>query len=466
MSEIKERLIKASIGGNFLEVVCQSYFDHDDDRNSVGKQLASLHNEGKVDVLSEFKRLTKDIGNTNYFSARSVFGDALPELKAPILAVMDCLKHLAEGNNMAADYLFNQPFTKFCEADAERPRELLKIAENSDGEWEDFISLAIILGSNSQLSKYIKKAIELLCHKKTEIRVRAVFAIGRINYRNDTSLLANALRALENVIQSEYDDRLFGTALSSAFALYLADNNMESKVVALIQTALIQRGDCVLHAASELFIFEKDKISSRILDVFLEALMDTKPQNKGTLDNIDHGLQHLVKTNQEDKAISFLEKLLDHNGDELSIEVFDNLIYELYGKPILNKLATRWFLSRKTSLCRAVSDIVGLSHGNDIVLVADTEQFTKHPEGIRLFAARKAIGWLYINPVSATSFIVSLLDAASENEIEQITELLFDPLLISYSGKVKQYLESLLPSQSTKVQDILNQCTRKAGTLP
>lgn len=464
MNEIKERLIKASNDGNFLEVVCQSYFDQDDDRKSVGQQLAFLHNEGKIDVISEFKQLKNDAANTNFFSTRHVLDDALPELNSPVFAVMDCVKHLVAeaGNDMTAGWLFG-PFIKFCEADPNRPIEVLQIAESSGSEWLDFISPAIISGSNLRLSKYAGRAIELSGHESIEINIRAVFAIGRINYRNDTSLLANTLCALEKIIQSEYDDRLFGTVLRSAFALYLADNNMESKVVALIQTALIQRGDFALHAASELFIFEKDKIPPLVLDVLLEALKDTKPQNKGSLDNIDHGLQHLVKTNQEDKAISFLEHLLVHNRDELSIEVFDSLILNLYGnnQPFLNKLATRWFLSKKVPLCRAVMDIVGQGHGNDIVLIADTEQITKQTEGIHLFAARKAIGWLYINPVSATSFIVSLLDTSSENEIEQITELLFDPLLISYSGKVKQYLESLLPNQSTKVQGILTNALEK-----
>lgn len=464
MSKMRERLIKASNDGNFLKVVCQSYFDHDDDRKSVGQQLAFLHNEGKIDVISEFKQLKNDTANTNFFSTRHVLDNALPELNSPVFAVMDCVKHLVAeaGNDMTAGWLFG-PFIKFCEADLNRPIEVLQIAESSGGEWLDFISPAIISGSNLQLSEYVSRAIKLSDHENFEIKIRAVFAIGRISYRHDTLLLANAFRALENVIQSEYDDRLFGTVLRSAFALYLANNNMESKVVALIQTALIQRGDFTLHAASELFIFEKDKIPPLVLDVLLEALKDTKPQNKGSLDNIDHGLQHLVKTNQEDKAISFLEHLLVHNRDELSVEVFDSLIRNLYGnnQPILNKLATRWFLSKKIPLCRAIMDIVGQGHGNDIVLIADTEQLTKQPEGIRLFAARKAIGWLYINPVSATSFIVSLLDASRENEIEQITELLFDPLLISYSGKVKRYLDNILPNQSTKIQDILTNTLEK-----
>ena len=458
MSEIKERLIKASTDGNFLEVVCRFYFDHDDNRKSFGQQLAFLHNEGTIDVISEFKKLKQDKEHSNFFSTRHVFIDALSELNSPVITVMDCVKHLVAeaGNDMTAGWLFT-PFIKFCEADPKRPKEVLQIAEGSGDEWLDFISLAIISGSNLQLSEYAGRAVELSGHENIEIKIRAVIAIGRINYRDETSLLVDALRALENIIQAEYDDRLFGTALRSAFALYLADNNMESKVAALIQTALIQRGEYALYAASELFIFEKDKIPPLVLDVLLEALKDTKSQNKGTLDNIDQGLQYLVKTNQEDKAISFLEHLLVHNRDELSIEVFDSLIRELYGndKLVLNKLATRWFLSKKVSLCRAVMDIVGLGHGNDIILIADTEQFIKQPEEIRLFAARKAIGWLYINPVSATSFIVSLLDASSENEIEQITELLFDPLLISYSGKVKQYLDSILPNQSTNVQGIL-----------
>ena len=58
----------------------------------------------------------------------------------------------------------------------------------------------------------------------------------------------------------------------------------------------------------------------------------------------------------------------------------------------------------------------------------------------RIFTARKAVGWLFHKPITAASYLISLIDTASDEEAQHIEELLFEPLLLSYSGKVKRYL--------------------------
>lgn len=458
MEELREKLINAQKQGVFLKVLQEAYVSLVDDIKSIGKEIAVLNNEGVIDAIAEFRQLLRNSNGTDFFLIRHVFEDALPEINAPVPGVMDCVEHLFSEaeNDMAAGWLFT-PFIKYCEADINRPGEVLKIAESSRGKWLNFIASAIVAGSNLQLSKYVLVAIALTRHENLQVRIRAVLALGRINYCNEISLLTDALAALESVIRSEDDDCLLGEGLKSAFSLYVADNNVENNVVRLAKVALASKGDFTLQAASQLLGFDTDKIPAALLDVLLDALENTKPHNKDVLDNIDFGLLHLLKTSQEEIAISFLEHLLVRNNSDLGIEVFNSLTHELSTNwALLNKLVTRWFLSRKTSLCRAIMDIVGVGFENDIVLHADTLQFKERPEGTCLFATRKAIGWLFTSPVSCTSFIVALIDASSQDETEEITDLLFDPLLISYPGKVKDYLESILPDQSPKVQDVLN----------
>ena len=456
MNEVKNKLLSASNDGNFLEVAYQLSLHHGDKRQSIGKEIASLHNEGKIDAVVEFRQFSKGMTNLDFFLVRYIFEGVLPELNAPMLSVMDCVKHLVieAGNDMTASWIF-EPFIKYCEADQNRPEEVLQIIESSDDEWLDFIPPAVIAGSNLQLSKYIATAIALTSHDNIEVRVRAVFALGKINYCNDKSLLDNVLQTLESVVQFEDDDNLLSTIIKSAFYLYTSDNNLEKRVVILIEKALTNKGDTTLCAASNLFGYETDKLPESFLDILLDALKSTKPQHKGTLDQIDYGLQHLVKNNQEEKAISFLEHILVHN-DELSIKVFNHLTRDLHNnKLLLSKLVTRWFLSKEFSLCESIQDIVRIGLDDDILLLADTNQFTGKPEGSCLFAARKAVGWLFMNPVSATSFIVSLIDASGDDEAEPIIDLLFYPLLISYPGKVKEYLNNQLPNKSPKVQKAL-----------
>lgn len=464
MEGLREKLVEAYKRDDFFKVIYDLYFELKDERKLIGKEIASLHNNNLIDAVAAFRQLSKGLKGTNFFLIRNIFEDALPEINASVVSVMDCVEHLVAeaGNNLAVGTIFT-PFIKFCEAQVNRPEEVLQTIEGSSGKWLDFISPAIVAGSNLELSKYVSVAIALTRNDNLQVRVRAVFALGKIDYRKNRPLLTDALRALENVIQSEDNDQLLGTGLKSAFSLYVADNILENDVVKITKVALASKGDFALHTASELFGLNSDKIPSAFLEVLLDALKRTNPQNKGTLNNIDFGLQHLIKTNQEEKAISLLEYLLVQNNGDLCIEVFDSLTHDLYGSnhPMLNQLATRWLLSKKTPLCRAVMDIVGLGHEEDIILTADKHQIEGQPEGTCLFAARKTIGWLFTNPVSCSSFIVSLIDVSSNEEIEQITDLLFDPLLISYAGKVKDYLESILPSQSEKGREVLTNSLAK-----
>ncbi|TGE38617.1 hypothetical protein E4K67_11925 [Desulfosporosinus fructosivorans] len=459
MGEIREKLINAYLQGDLLKILCEANLNNIDNRKFIGKEIAILHNEGEIDAIAEFRQFLLNLKGRELRLIRDIFKEALPEINASVASVMDCIKHLAteSSNDLARRSLF-EPFIKYCEADSRRPEEVLHIVESNNDKMLDFIVPAIIAGSNSELSKYIAIVIALTHHVKQGVRVRAVDALGRINYCNSIPLVADALCALDCVIQSEQDDYLLGTGIKSAFSLYLADKNIENDVANLINVALYHKGELSLHAASEVLAFNTEKISDVLFDIMLDALKFTKSQNKDTLENIGFGLLHLVKTNQEEKAFSFLESLLIQNDGDLSILAVESLIHYMYfdNRQILNELATRWFISKNILLCSAIMDIVGLGYEDDIVLLANTHQIEGQPEGPYLFAARKAIGWLFTNPVSCVSFIVSLIDASSKDEAEQITDLLFDPLLISYPGKVKQYLESILLCQSPKVQSVLN----------
>ena len=364
MSEIRDNLLSASKNGNFLEVVDQTYLQQNrDDRHSLGKEIAILHNEGLINAISEFRQLTNETKSADFFTTRHVFEHALPELDAPVSSVMDCVKHLVAeaGNDMAAGIIFT-PFIKYCEADSNRPKEVLQIATGTeDGEWLDFIISAIIAGSNLQLSEFVDIAIELSGNSNLKIQIQATFAIGRINYSSNILLVAKAFKALEKVIKSKDDDHLYAAALKSAFSLYMADKSLENKLIKLFHSAMIHKDDFTLHAAAEIFGFDTKNIPDKLLDVLLEMLKEIKPQNKNSIDRIGWGLQHLMKIGQEDRVIPFLEYLLVNNKD-LSIKTFYSVCHDLYGNnhSVLNKLITKWFLSQKMPLCKAVIDIVNL----------------------------------------------------------------------------------------------------------
>ncbi len=453
----QEELIAACREGSFLELIADMYAQVKVDGLGFKQQLVALHNNGVINIVDEFLRLTTS-GTQDFFLVRDVFGMILPDINASTHSVMTCVKHLTvqAGNDLAAGMLF-APFKMFCEANVRRPKEALSIAIQNVTEFEplNFIPPALEAWSSQDLPLSVAKAVELTTHDDMKICTQAIYALGNITYSKDLLLVGDAIKALSNAMKCQYDTRLYEGVLKSSFSLYLADKSKKQEVYSLIKLALVEKNDNEIHAASELFFREHERLPGIILELLLNALQDANPKNKGTLDNIDYGLRSLLKKGSIDEALLLLESLLIKNKTDLSIDVFGGFSREILGNnEALNMLVTKWFLAKDIALGRAVYDLIQLCKGSDIGLSVDPGQLDSK-EGEALFLARKAVGWVFTNPVSATSFVVSLIDFSREGEHKEFEKLLVNPLLISYPGSVKKYLANELPKLRGASQQVV-----------
>ncbi|MFK5913110.1 MAG: hypothetical protein QM484_01950 [Woeseiaceae bacterium] len=460
MCNIRDRLLVSINDDSLFETTYQLCSENRGNHTAVGKELALLHNQKYLNALTEFIKLKKEIVGHKFFTIRQALDGALPEIDAPVLDVMKCVKHLTEqAGQVMDDGLFFSPFTAYCQANNERPDVVLDLAIDQHEDWKYFIFPAIVAGARINLKGYVGKAIELTTEQNVEISSLAISALGRINYDDHVDLVAKVLKALKLVTQSECDDQLFSDVLRASYQLYLADKTKEILVSDLIAVALVKRGCLTLNSASKLFMFEKNALPDSIIDHLLKAFEDVNPEQIETLNNIDYGLKSLLEKDQEEKVINFLEVLLIKNGSSFSVSKFDSVGHALLKNQnnILSKTITRWLMSDVVWLGRSAFDLINDFGGKKNILSADLKQLEKKSDGAHFFLAKKACGWLFLNPIPAVSFIVSLIDSASDGEMKSISEILFNPLLISYSGSVKEYLQNLPEESSKKVKNIVAQ---------
>lgn len=458
MDSTRKRMLESIDAGNFLEAVYNIYSENHDNRAAIGIEVAALHNAGHIDAIAEFSKLNRSDQAHKFFTIRHALEEALPHLEAPVSSVMNCVKYLTleAGNDLAANMLIN-PFIEFCKAKPCRAEEVLLTAiENPDDNF-DFITPGIIAGSTTDLSLHANKAIELCTHESITIRTKAVYALGRINYSSNTELPRKALSAIHTAIHAHYDEALFSAALRTVFSLFIADNSNETTTTQLIEYILKNGDEHSLHAVSEILAFEKGNIPPKVIDLLLGALVKTKPQNTRTLDNIDYGICALLKESELNKIIPFLDKLLLQNDNNIKITQFDSFTREvlLNKDNALNILITHWLLSNEVRLGRCAADLLSDTSDTGIILKADLNQLKELTKGAHYFLSKKACGWLFLSQVSAASFISSLIDSAPEDEIQPICDILFNPILISYPGSIKQYLEDISKSSSSKLKPII-----------
>ena len=454
---MKEQFIKAQEKGNFLKVLDNLYQTEKNNREAIFRTLVSLHNDNKIDVLAEFHKLSNSFGDINFYSIRHIFEEILPELNVNVTIAVSCIKHFvqeAEGDTFARS-IFNA-FTRYCVVDTSRCEEVLAISFDDD--WLDFIRCAIIAGAIKELDKYLDVAIGFIKNNSQKLRIVAISTVGKINYDSNQEQIQKAFSALEVVTLLELDEQLRSALLKPAYDLYLQDSSLEQQFVNLVTAILSSNDDQVIHSASDLFRFEDHGLLEPFLDVLLKSLEYVNVDNKGTLENISDGLAELIKTPHQEKAFDLLEVLLVNNQDKLSLKDFSHFSHRiLHEEKICNKAVTRWLMSKKIPLCKAAMELVNQAHNEDVELSIDKSILLKNDQYDYIFITRKSIGWFSMKPVSSISFILSFLDDVNKDEAKEIQSMIFEFLLLNYSGKVRKYIEDVVSSQSNKVQKTLNQ---------
>jgi len=456
MDNLRNDLIIAFQQGNFLQVVYDKSLSESGNRSALKEELVSMHNDKLIDVIACFRALENNPDTTyDFFLTRHILEKALPHINAPVKPVMDCVLHLVReaGQDMAAGTLFD-PFIDFCAAEPSRPKESLRQIEASIDQLADLLTPTVVAGARIDVRYYLNEAIRLTAHENIEIRKRAIFSLGRIQYPQGTNLCESALACLELSGTKETDDHLLGNLIKSAFSLYKHDKSQIERTIDLINSALSQGGDYALHAASELFGFDFNELPEALLDALLNHLRRVRPQNKGTLDNIDYGLIKLINREDPTKGIEFLEAVLLANPNDVSMGIFDSVIRGLYkNKKVFSKLLTKWFLRGDRILCEGIRAVVNKASDRNMLLQIDPSELVSMDLVHIVFLARKGIGYLFFNPVTAASVIISLMHHTNEDEtLHQLGTLFFDPLLLNFPGKVKDYLIQQAESESGKAK--------------
>lgn len=462
----RDDLLRSYESGDFLKAIRDAYLanDNEHDKLALVAELVNLHNKRIIDIVGAFESLSENFSGPDFFLTRNIFEKALPNIDVPVQPIMHCVLQLywGAGQDLAAGTIINA-FIAFCVKEPSRPREALKEIEANPDRFADLLPAVLIAGSRVDHSLFIAEAIRLCEDKNVKLRRGAVFSIGSLNRPESSALLDSTLSVLEHSAEIETDDQILANIVMSAFTLLQREKSQESRIVTLFGLVLYKGGESTLHAASRVFGLYTEKLPETLIDLFLIHLVHVKPVNKGTVDNIDYGISHLTVKSAPGRVIKFLEGLLLAYPKELTMEHLDSTARKIISNTsLINKILTRWFLCGDRVLCEAVQTIVNTHHGNDLMLEIDPSELKPADFIHNIFMARKAIGYLFMQPISAASILVSLMRHTTDNEVlTELGALLFNPLLLNYTGKVRSYVAQQSELESKKVKKILDKAIKK-----
>ena len=215
------------------------------------------------------------------------------------------------------------------------------------------------------------------------------------------------------------------------------------ETVALVRRLVDGAGELTVHQAASALWSYREAMQSDIVAALLEALARLNPINKGTVKELDLGLQSLLELGHDQAAIDYVTQLLSRPDNSLGLEDLDSFTRTLLsGKPErLSRVVVHWLLLGAPRLCEGLADAITSRDLDGPPLDLRAEDLAISPAA-QVFICRKAIGWFFLKPTMAASVLVSVLRVCDPETALEVQKHLVEPLLMNYDS-VREYLEGL-----------------------
>lgn len=455
MKEIKKQLLVAIKNKSLFSLMHKLYIaEIRSNTKSLPIALSELHDDATIDLNKIFLNLSPEVDD-NLFSLVDLYCLTLPKIDADVMVTSECIKYLDNlSDTKAHTHSLLQAYISFCKVDESRSKRAVKESSTDQSSLISLLCPAIIASSFHDSMWALNQCSELIKSKNTNVLHEIFKAIEVLNFSNDKEI-DMGLSLLEEVVKETQPIHIQATIFNSCVSLGKKNNTLWYRVNLILKALLKDQEPLVLIESSRTAMFDILDIPQPTLDLIINSLQNTKIENPYILGNIDHLLVKLSGNSQTDLADSLVEALLLNNSD-LEITQLDSFSYYLLNenKDNLNRILTKWFLSSETNLCRAIPDLVSGKERGRLELSFDFSQL-KGNEDHPIVVARKAIGWLFTFPVTVSSLLLSIYKEVSLVHKKQIEELLFEPLLLSYTGKLKRYFEDIKKKNDLGINEVI-----------
>lgn len=454
----RKQLVREYATGKLMDTLFGKYSRGWSRNELIVNAITEAHNDGDIDLLSILTPDTLDQYKGGiFFQGQTLYCSLIPKISASARDMIAAVDNLiqAAGNDGAAGLPANA-LAEWCEAEPSRPAEILELIDEGSEAATKFITPALRIGTAFDRSYFIGRAIAFSKNGSADEQRGSIRALGQVDPLNaaEWDSLINTL----DEIRTSADDTATAAIIAAATLRLKSDNCPRVREFeSIIQDSLSTAGVLTLHQCADLLWLDHKAISDSLKTQILEALLNVDCTNIVTIDYLDHGLAEMVKNSEANVASIFLGKLLKKNEGNLEFKQFKSTrrAIQSSGDHIFEDWLVDWFLGGDFELCRQMSDALFGVGDRETAMNIDFARYNLKERDYG-YLARKAIGFIFLHSVVPTSIIISLLRSAPKSIAMELEELLFNPMLINYSGVGKDYLEPLSRDKQDEARHAAN----------
>ena len=419
--------------------------------------VAEIVGSGERTLFSEKDwEFLDGISGPAFFPGMVLLCELIPLLDVGHRELMRLVKKLVDLGG--EDLFANQPnaaFRKWCSGNPERAKAVTKDAEAGDDLAMNHLCFAL------EAQAETADALRFLTKGATpKTQIHAAVALSRLELESDSAAIV--LPALLKVSIGTDDFSLKFNALSSSFAILEKNSELRMENVKLaLKKAVSDTSREKLYGISDLLWRHGQILLDGEVRLIINALKSVDPEDVGILKKIDQATSALVDGGHFKALSSLITELIRRSEGKIGFKTFPSFRRKLVGADsrLLGKLAMSWLLEGNLHLCSNFAQQFSAVDGQSQAFELQLEDLPEDPEE-QLFVCRKAVGFLFLSPVTAASVLVAILRHGSHQIVQDVLELLYDPLLISYGDNLWRYLEKIM-EQCTKpgikrIREVLN----------
>jgi hypothetical protein len=398
----------------------------------------------------------QELEGPRFFLVQHVLCDLIPHLNIEQNVLLAFVARLIDkGGNDGAAGAPGNAFGEWTKKDPSRPTRVYEAARSGD-------DLALSqLYTTLRVNADVEEGLTFAQADEREAKLAAISALG---FMELGQRYEKVLGALLHEAASDDED----TALRSLEAGFRAATRRKELAPAgfdqQLERVLKTRSRFAVHLAADLLWLYREGLSQNALDLCFDAVADVDPSATGTISHVDHAAYQLVSDGGAERVVRLICQMIVRSNGLISLDAFQSTLHALQnaGADVLGDGVVYWLLEGDTHTRKCVAREV-CSVGND------SPPFSIAPSSLppdameQLFLCRKAVGWFFIDPLAAVAIPLAVLRDGSPGIANHVLDLIYDPLLLSYGGKLKKYLERYIAEEETNASSLAELLARKAA---
>lgn len=413
-----------------IRSLCDFYFDSISSQENA-KIIANAHDDNQIDLIIFATQVVDELNNNELLNVdrfEHVFFNLVAltnrlEFPKLINIVLNFekkfktdfmrfyyLKKVAQKDSSYAEYLFN-----FIVTNLDVHHDKLEVAV-----------ACLIIFDSIKAKDFMLNYFDL-----EEKNIDSLLnAVGCLEYSSPTDAHQILDKINDLIDKNQLNSTQFSKIIEIITSIFLQHNTLENHVIPIIELILskVSPIDIAEKVANLLFI-EGTRVSKSLKQYFYQIIINAENISHQICDNL--GLTVSNQNTDEDlrELIGVIEQLLLKH-ENISIRDFHT--YDICeNSELLNKIVTRWFLSKKQNLWESASNLI-TSHQIKSLHV-DISWADNFKEEDSIFLVKKVIGWVHIFEELILNFIINIINYIKKTEIVlQILDLVFQHVLINY----------------------------------